>query len=167
MTEPGATTRQKLIDAAIDLMHIHSYPAVGVKSICDEAGVLKGSFYHFFGSKEDLAIAAVDQAWNEYRTLVIEPAIASGQRPHQPTRHAPCTPKADPDSSRNRRAEACMFSRLAASVTDEEPRLRERLSDIFSEWAELLGTGDEGWSALARLQGRLVIAFAVEEGAPA
>ena len=55
-----------------------------------------------------------------------------------------------------------MFGRLAASVTDGEPLLRARLAEIFSEWADRLGGGSEGWAALADILGRLVLAFTVE-----
>ena len=37
-----------------------SYASTGVAEICKKAGVNKGSFYHFFESKEELAINALD-----------------------------------------------------------------------------------------------------------
>ncbi|MDX1691116.1 MAG: TetR/AcrR family transcriptional regulator [Acidimicrobiia bacterium] len=152
----GPSTRDKLIDAAIGLLHVHAYPAVGVQAICDAAGVLKGSFYHFFDSKEDLAVAAVERAWDEYRSAVVEPAIAAGT-PSAPRPDQPCVP---PDH-------ACLFSRLAAGVTEAEPRLRGLLGDVFRDWADLLGDGTPDWASLASIQGRLVIAFAVPEEQPA
>jgi TetR/AcrR family transcriptional repressor of nem operon len=55
-------TRQKLIDTAMDLIWKSSYGAVSVDDICTAAEVKKGSFYHFFPSKVDLAVAAMDEA---------------------------------------------------------------------------------------------------------
>jgi len=40
-------TRQRLLDSARELLYSRSYGNVGVKEICDMAGVQKGSFYHF------------------------------------------------------------------------------------------------------------------------
>jgi TetR/AcrR family transcriptional repressor of nem operon len=36
---------------------------VSVDEICSKAGVLKGSFYHFFPSKSALAVAAFEENW--------------------------------------------------------------------------------------------------------
>jgi TetR/AcrR family transcriptional repressor of nem operon len=55
-------TKQKLIDTAFELLWTHSYGAVSVDDICKAACVKKGSFYHFFPSKVDLAIAAMEQS---------------------------------------------------------------------------------------------------------
>lgn len=37
-----------------------SYHAVGLKEILDEAGVPKGSFYHYFRSKEEFAVSIIE-----------------------------------------------------------------------------------------------------------
>ena len=57
--------RERLIGAAGDLWHRRSYTDVGVSEICETAGVQKGSFYHFFPSKQDLALAVIDDRWQE------------------------------------------------------------------------------------------------------
>jgi TetR/AcrR family transcriptional repressor of nem operon len=58
---PSTDTRQRLLNAAQELMYASSYREVGVQQICDHAGVRKGSFYHFFPSKRELALAVLDQ----------------------------------------------------------------------------------------------------------
>lgn len=62
-TRRGADTRQRLIETTLSLLWQYSYAGVGVDRICKEAGVNKGSFYHFFPSKEDLVIAALQFGW--------------------------------------------------------------------------------------------------------
>jgi TetR/AcrR family transcriptional regulator, transcriptional repressor for nem operon len=59
--------KQRLLDSAIDLVWRHSYGAVTVDMICDAAGVKKGSFYHFFRSKNDLVAAALESRWQVTR----------------------------------------------------------------------------------------------------
>jgi len=44
------TTKQKLLETAMELIWVSSYGSVGVDDICKRAGVSKGSFYHFFPS---------------------------------------------------------------------------------------------------------------------
>ena len=54
--EPSARTR--LLDAAMQVIREQGYAATSVDDICRAAGVTKGAFFHYFESKEDLAVAA-------------------------------------------------------------------------------------------------------------
>lgn len=62
--------RERLIDAAIDLIWPSNYGMVGVDAICERSGVKKGSFYHFFDSKDDLVIAALEHHWQSRRPIM-------------------------------------------------------------------------------------------------
>lgn len=53
-----ARTRAKLLDASLQVIRQKGYAATTVDDICREAGVTKGSFFHHFETKQDLAIAA-------------------------------------------------------------------------------------------------------------
>jgi len=55
------STRDHLIDVGLDLMHRHGFNATGLTGILRAADVPKGSFYHFFGSKEEFAAAALER----------------------------------------------------------------------------------------------------------
>ena len=50
-----STTKRKLLDAAMKLMIGKGFTATTVDEICAEAGLTKGSFFHYFEGKEDLA----------------------------------------------------------------------------------------------------------------
>lgn len=54
------TKRDEIIIIAADLIHEHGYNNIGIKKILDEANIPKGSFYHYFKSKEDLALAVIE-----------------------------------------------------------------------------------------------------------
>lgn len=56
-------TRHRLLEAATRLIWESSYGSASVDAICQRAGVNKGSFYHFFPSKSDLAVAALEAEW--------------------------------------------------------------------------------------------------------
>jgi TetR/AcrR family transcriptional repressor of nem operon len=51
---------------------MNSYHATSVDDICRAAGVRKGSFYHFFPSKSDLALAALEAYWRRRKTVLDE-----------------------------------------------------------------------------------------------
>ncbi len=54
------TTRIKLLDAALGTIRAKGYSATSVDDICAGAGVTKGAFFHYFKSKDALAVAAAD-----------------------------------------------------------------------------------------------------------
>ena len=54
---------ERLMDAALDLIWEESYGAVTIDDICKRAEVKKGSFYYFFASKAELAVAALEKMW--------------------------------------------------------------------------------------------------------
>jgi TetR/AcrR family transcriptional regulator, transcriptional repressor for nem operon len=56
---------ERLMDAALDLIWEESYGAVTIDDICKRADVKKGSFYYFFSSKSELAVAALERLWQE------------------------------------------------------------------------------------------------------
>jgi TetR/AcrR family transcriptional repressor of nem operon len=55
----SSPARGKLLDAALYVIRAKGYAATTVDDICRQAGVTKGSFFHHFKSKDDLANAAV------------------------------------------------------------------------------------------------------------
>lgn len=56
---------ERLMDAALDLIWEESYGAVTIDDICKRADVKKGSFYYFFSSKSELAVAALERMWQQ------------------------------------------------------------------------------------------------------
>ncbi len=56
---------ERLMGAALELIWEQSYGAVTIDDICKRADVKKGSFYYFFSSKSELAIAALERFWIE------------------------------------------------------------------------------------------------------
>lgn len=55
--------KEKLTEAALGLIWTSGYGATSVDDICAKADVRKGSFYHFFKSKAELEVAALEEHW--------------------------------------------------------------------------------------------------------
>jgi TetR/AcrR family transcriptional repressor of nem operon len=60
LTEIQHDSKTRLLDAALHVIRAKGYSAARVEDICETAGLTKGSFFHHFSSKEDLALAAAD-----------------------------------------------------------------------------------------------------------
>jgi TetR/AcrR family transcriptional regulator, transcriptional repressor for nem operon len=52
--------KEKVLKASLDVIRAKGYSATTVDDLCSAAGVSKGTFFHYFNSKEDLAIASAN-----------------------------------------------------------------------------------------------------------
>ncbi len=63
-------TREKIISAATEVFFTNGFEATSVKMILEKAGIVTGSFYHFFASKEELFEAVVEHFLQNYADRV-------------------------------------------------------------------------------------------------
>lgn len=75
----AADTRERILDAAVDVLAQRGYSAAGVQEIVDRSGTSKGSFYFHFHSKEKMVMALVDRM-SEKLVKKVQDSIR-----HQPT----------------------------------------------------------------------------------
>lgn len=137
---PASTheTRERLIQAAIELIFSRGYTAVGVQELCERAKVKKGSFYHFFPSKRDLTLVALERFWQTFR-VPIEACVK-----------APLEPLARIDYlftalhqqyqgylQQGQPLTGCPFGTLSMEVSAFDSELRAGLERVFDDWARL------------------------------
>ncbi|MEV5433776.1 TetR/AcrR family transcriptional regulator [Streptomyces sp. NPDC052701] len=77
-------TRRSILDAAQRIMSRKGFSAVGINEVLSEAGVPKGSFYHYFGSKDAFGEAMMRAYFTDYLAdmdrILTEPGLTSAQR---------------------------------------------------------------------------------------
>ncbi|MFI6025442.1 TetR/AcrR family transcriptional regulator [Amycolatopsis magusensis] len=66
VTSRNTDTRRNILDAAQRIMSRRGYSAVGLNEVLSEAGVPKGSFYHFFASKDAFGEAILRSYFADY-----------------------------------------------------------------------------------------------------
>jgi len=57
-SEAQHESKTRLLDAALKVIRAKGYSATRIDDICEAAGLTKGSFFHHFDSKEELALEA-------------------------------------------------------------------------------------------------------------
>ncbi len=78
---PGAgTTRQKLIDAAVELFRRHSVAGTSLQMISDELGLTKSAIYHHFRTRDELLTAIMEPVIGELAALVETAEAQRGSR---------------------------------------------------------------------------------------
>ena len=59
MTQPRHESKTRLLEATLKVVRTRGYTATRIEDVCAEAQLTKGSFFHHFKGKEDLALSAV------------------------------------------------------------------------------------------------------------
>jgi len=71
----GRNRDGNVIAAAISVMSEKGYSGTSIQEVADRVGVLKGSLYHYFSSKEELLFRILDESHSE--SMVIADAVAA------------------------------------------------------------------------------------------
>jgi len=163
-------TRCRLISSAIKLMNGKSYKSVGVQDICECAKVKKGSFYHFFPSKRDLTIEALNAIWDEYKNKIIIPIIESDKSPSDKLKHFFSLGYEHQVNYKtcNGCVSGCSFGNLALELSTQDEIIRTKIENIFDEWTrfiekviqEAIGRGELSPGINVRDSAQALIAFA-------
>jgi TetR/AcrR family transcriptional repressor of nem operon len=126
-------TRQRILDSARELIYARSYTDVGVAAICEQAGVKKGSFYHFFPSKQELTLAVIDDLFVDFKERIYNDPSASDAPPLQRLRRF-----ADRAYLRQReivdqtgQTLGCPFGNLAAELSTQDGEIRRKVDIVF------------------------------------
>lgn len=132
-------SKARLLDAAMQVIRTKGYSATTIDDVCESAHLTKGSFFHHFKSKQELAISAAQHfadmadsrfATAPYRTLAdpldrligyveFRRAILQGKLPEF----------------------TCLFGTMVQETYDSHPAIRKACDRHISEHAATL-TGD-------------------------
>lgn len=126
-------TQSRLLEAAASLMWERSYQATSVDDLCQRAEAKKGSFYHFFASKTDLAIAAVERSWAQINEQVFKPVFSSDASGLDQLQDLVDKVHAFQMQTMEEKGEylGCPFGNLAQEMARQDERLRQTLDTIF------------------------------------
>jgi TetR/AcrR family transcriptional regulator, transcriptional repressor for nem operon len=150
--------KERLIRSGRQLMHERGYTAVGVAELCDKAGVNKGSFYHVFPSKQELALEVIDSFWADSATLLDEMVTGDGPPLERLRAFFEATHAQHRKISKEcGHVAGCALGSLAQEMSSQDPVLRKKLGEVFERHvgkferviAEAVGRGD-----LTRLDAR-------------
>jgi TetR/AcrR family transcriptional repressor of nem operon len=132
-------SKTKLLEAAMDMIWASSYGSVSVDDICEKAGVNKGSFYYFFKSKSDLAVAAFERHWELKRSLMDR--VFSPQVPPLERLEQYLTLIVDDQKARYQKQgkmPGCPFCSLGSELGTQDENVRKKVENIFSRQMKYL-----------------------------
>lgn len=127
-------TRQRIVASARDLIYSRSYADVGVAEICARAEVRKGSFYHFFPSKQELALAVIEEMGRALEDQVLGPAFARDLPPlPRLARFLEALHAFQQGTARQAgHMLGCPFGNLALELATSDEVIRRKLETVFA-----------------------------------
>jgi TetR/AcrR family transcriptional repressor of nem operon len=134
-------TRERLIEATLQLTWEESLGSASVDAICEKAGVRKGSFYHFFKGKEDLVVAALEDHFSGAKVeydRIFSPSVAPIDRLRgffESMIH-----KQQMKRDKVGRVVGCPYASVAVASSPEDKLVRERVQQILATWKKYLET---------------------------
>ena len=72
-------TFDRILDAGAQVFAERGFHGAGLSEILKVAGVPRGSFYHYFASKEEFGVALIERAGEEYMEF-LRPILSDRQR---------------------------------------------------------------------------------------
>lgn len=124
--------REKLIRAGVVVLTEKGFSAVGLEEILRSAGVPKGSFYHYFDSKDQFGATLVD-AYADYFAKKLERWFSDeSSAPLQRLRNFIDDAKAGMARFDYRRG--CLVGNLGQEMGSLPEPFRAQLRDVFLDW---------------------------------
>ncbi len=158
------TDRDAVIDAALRLFRVQGYHHTSVADISSACGLLKGSIYHYFPGKRELALAALDRVIDDARESLF--AVAADDRIPAETRIKMLAEAVEHYFIG--REGGCLMGNLALELGGAEPEFTQRIKTYFDEWATALthvlkarygeaSARQMARDAIARVQGAIML----------
>jgi TetR/AcrR family transcriptional regulator, transcriptional repressor for nem operon len=136
MPRPPGPARDQLLEAAQRLLLERGYEAAALDDVCATAQVTKGGLFYHFGSKEQLAVAAIQHFYGQ---LVDKGRHAMGAAPADPAQllwrylDAVETLLGDPLLSRG-----CLLGAMALQTPQTHPAVAAAAQTALGDWQATL-----------------------------
>jgi TetR/AcrR family transcriptional repressor of nem operon len=131
-------TKAKILACGTELIALHGYNATGIDAVLKQAGVPKGSFYHYFGSKEEFGLAVIDNFAGRYAKIVDSFLLDESLTPLNRIRNY--LEAGVHRFAQNHCAKGCLLGNLGQELADQNERFRERLDEVFQVWKKQIAT---------------------------
>lgn len=124
--------KERLLQVAFDLIWDNSYSAVSVDQICERAGVNKGSFYYYFKTKADLAVASYEDHWREKQPdldRIFSPQVPPLERLARWCQYL-CQ-RQQQKAEKYGHVCGCPYSSIGAEVATQDEKIRAKTQELF------------------------------------
>ncbi len=128
-------TKTRLLSIGMELIRSRSFASVGINDVLAESQVPRGSFYHYFASKEAFGLAVAEFYHSQQMASAQRILRDNDTPPFERVRQF--FKKANEEFVRRNYADGCLMCNLSVELADSHPAFQEAL--------------EQHWRALARV----------------
>jgi TetR/AcrR family transcriptional repressor of nem operon len=149
MRKDGIATREKILDAAQDLILDRGYVGMTVEHVLDEVGITKGAFFHHFKTKDDLAKALLRRFADKDAKIYSETRERAEKLSDDPLQQMLIFVRLFEEmfAGLTEPYPGCLFASYIYELQQFDDQTRQLIRDSFRKWRELL---KEKFEAIAR-----------------
>lgn len=125
--------RTAILDSGAEVMMRKGYHGTGVQEIVDGAAVPKGSFYHYFKSKQDFVLAAMEHMSCDSITRFEETLEEGGRSPRQRIMAAYGDSIAAIEAARDY-SKGCFVGNMCQEMADTNAAVAEKAEYLFRRY---------------------------------
>jgi TetR/AcrR family transcriptional repressor of nem operon len=130
MSRPSS--REQLINSALETLLRQGFNGTAVQDITDAAGLPKGSFYNYFKSKEALAAEVIDRYAKEQAALA---GVLSDESISPVERLRRYFASLATNLAEQNYERGCLMGNFSTELADQSRLIRDRLSANFAAWS--------------------------------
>jgi TetR/AcrR family transcriptional repressor of nem operon len=127
-------TRTDIVRIGTDMIARQGFNATGIDAVLKLAGVPKGSFYHYFASKEEFGLTVIDRFAGLFDQRL--DAFLGDEEVTPLNRIRNFMESGLARLTQNHCTKGCLIGNLGQELADQNERFRERLDEIFRGWKE-------------------------------
>ncbi|MEN8258676.1 MAG: TetR/AcrR family transcriptional regulator [Thermodesulfobacteriota bacterium] len=128
----GEKTRDHILKTTRAILVANGFHNTSISDIIDATGVKKGNLYYHFASKEDIGLAVLEDAKEEFFKFLA----------HSFQGDSPCAKVVNScqaifaEQKKNIFVGGCLFGNAALEMSDSNPRFSEVLHGVFARWVD-------------------------------
>lgn len=128
--------RQRIIDAGLEIIMKKGYHNTGLNEILNNVGLPKGSFYHYFESKDEFVLAIIKQYSETYNNFYKQALSDTSEQPIK--RIINFFKESTKLAKQNKCQGGCLIGNLAQELSDQNERFRISTSEVMKNWEEMI-----------------------------
>lgn len=131
--EPRHDTREELLRAGVASLTEKGFVATGIDAVLRSVGVPKGSFYHYFASKEAFGAELIDR-YGAYFAKKLERHLTDETLPAHLDRLRAFIADAQAGMARHDYRRGCLIGNLGQETGALPAGYSDRLNTVFADW---------------------------------
>jgi TetR/AcrR family transcriptional repressor of nem operon len=129
-------TYERILEAGAQAIAARGFNGCGLSEILKLAGVPKGSFYHYFGSKEEFGVALIEKANSDYLDW-LRPIVSDRRRTPLERLRAVLLEGYE-ECRQNGTARSCLVPKLALETSQLSDQVHAAVKCAYASWTAVL-----------------------------